>query len=354
MSCRSPSLVPKPLIRSAEADKRLELFMVTSVATILCIRFVLHATGYPQLAIRGLHIAHVLLGGALMVLSIVILLAFIDRYSSDLAAVVGGIGFGAFIDELGKFVTMDNNYFFQPTVALIYITFVLLYIFSQMINGEQLTHEECLLNALELVKDAVIKDLDIQERKRALELLDGCDPSDPLVKVFKDMLAGMECIQTPDPGIYTRCREGARRVYHWLVSRRWFVNAVIAFFIIQSVVTLFEAALLVMIKLADSFLQLRLISISMASWLELLAATVSSILVLSGVLMIRRNRLAAYYRFKNAMLVQILLVQTFAFYRDQLSALTALAINIVILLTLRYMIAQESSADSADVLRSLS
>ncbi|MDI9616827.1 MAG: hypothetical protein QFX31_05640 [Methanothrix sp.] len=205
MDWRPSSLVPKHLIRSAEADKRLELFMVTSVATILCIRFILHATGYPQLAVRGLHIAHVLLGGALMILAIVILLAFIDRYSSDLAAVIGGIGFGAFIDELGKFVTMDNNYFFQPTIALIYITFVLLYIFFQMINGEQLTHEERLLNALELVKDAVIKDLDIQERKRALELLDGCDPSDPLVRVFKDMLARMECIPAPDPGIYTRC-----------------------------------------------------------------------------------------------------------------------------------------------------
>lgn len=347
MNCRPSSLILKPLIRSAEADRRLELFMVTSVVTILCIRFILHATGYPQLAIRGHHIAHVLLGGALMVLAIVMLLAFIDRYSSDLGAVIGGIGFGAFIDELGKFVTMDNNYFFQPTVALIYITFVLLYIFSQMINGEQLTHEERLLNALELVKDAVVKDLDIQERRRALELLEGCDPSDPIVRVFKDMLAGMECIPVPDPGIYTRCREGARRVYHWLVSRKWFVNAVIAFFIAESVLTLFEAALLVMIKLADSFLHLKLISISMASWLEILAATISSILVLSGVLIIRRNRLAAYYRFKNAMLVQILLVQTFAFYRDQLSALTALGINIVILLTLRYMIAQESSADRA-------
>ncbi|WP_369424505.1 hypothetical protein, partial [Methanothrix sp.] len=148
-----------------------------------------------------------------------------------------------------------------------------------------------------------------------------------------------------DPGIYTRCRDWTRGIYHWLVSRRWFVNAVIAFFIIQSVVTLFEAALLVMIKLADSFLHLSLISISMASWLEILAAAISSILVLSGVLMIRRNRLAAYYRFKNAMLVQILLVQTFAFYRDQLSALTALGVNIMIFLTLRYMIDQESSND---------
>ncbi len=339
----SPS---RPLIRSVEADRRLEMFLVTAVTTILCIRFLLRITGYPQLAIRGLHIAHVLLGGALMVAAIVILLTFLDSYSSDLAAVVGGIGFGAFIDELGKFVTKDNNYFFQPTIALIYITFVLLYISFQLINGRKfLTHEERLLNVLELVKDAVIKDLDIHERKRALELLDGCNPSDPLVRVFRGMLLEMECIPQPEPGIYTRCRENARRVYLWLVSRQWFVNAVIAFFIIHSVLALFDASLLVLIKMTSSFNHLNLISLGLTDWFELLATAFSSLLVLSGIFKIRRNRLAAYQRFKTAMLVEIFLVQTFAFYRDQLAALAVLSFNITILLTLRYMIRQEEYSE---------
>ena len=54
-------------------------------------------------------------------------LGYINKSSYYLVATLGGLGFGAFINELGKFITGDNDYFCQLTVALIYIIFVLLY-----------------------------------------------------------------------------------------------------------------------------------------------------------------------------------------------------------------------------------
>src|SRR5215204_5622282 len=87
-----------------------ETLLITGVATILVIRTQLWLTNYPQLGGGGLHIAHLLYGGVFMVLAIGLLVTFLGRSPRFPAAVVGGVGFGFFIDELGKFITSDNNY----------------------------------------------------------------------------------------------------------------------------------------------------------------------------------------------------------------------------------------------------
>src|SRR3982751_6648780 len=104
-------------IRSAEPEL-LDTFFVSAVSTVVLIRILLEATGYPQLGGGGLHIAHVLWGGLGMLVAIVLLLLYLSPTTRLVAAVVGGAGFGAFVDELGKFVTSDNNYFFKPTAAI--------------------------------------------------------------------------------------------------------------------------------------------------------------------------------------------------------------------------------------------
>src|ERR1700730_4633181 len=120
------------IARSAQPGL-IDTFLVTAVLTILTIRVYLKAANYPQIGGGGVHVAHDLWGGLGMVAAIGSLLGFLGSATQGWAALGGGIGFGAFVDELGKFVTADNNYFFKPTAALIYTTFVVLILVTREI-----------------------------------------------------------------------------------------------------------------------------------------------------------------------------------------------------------------------------
>ncbi len=375
----------RQLIRYIQGENLLELFLVTAVASILGIRFFLAMTGYPQVSGHGLHIAHVLIGGVFMLICIVILLSFLNKSARDLAAVLGGLGFGAFIDELGKFVTSDNNYFFQPTIGLIYVTFILLYFLVKKINSRRwLTEEERLINVLEISKEAVLKDMDAREKQIAIDLLMESDQMSPVIKSLKELLGTIESAPVPAPGIYTRTKEHVRSLYQRIVKRRWFTKALVGFFLLEAVVSLlvsldltvglYNAILwtiisvvllgiyrytrskkstirriicaLVMLALAAvlalSFEGLKLPVLPAVDWLQIGFTVLAGILVVAGIYSLRKNRLRAYNYFKNSVLVYIFFVQVFTFFDYQFYGLVGLGVNILTLGVLRYMISQES------------
>ena len=175
-----------------------ENFLIASIVTIFVIRFFLKITDYPQLSGSGLHIAHLLWGGFFMLTSLLLLLSFLGRGILGLASILGGIGFGAFIDELGKFVTSDNNYFFQPTIAIVYVIFIFIYIISKALaKDKKITPKEYLVNTLEMVAEAVMNDLDSEEKKRALLYLQKSDQKDPLVKSLREFFSQVQSIPAP-------------------------------------------------------------------------------------------------------------------------------------------------------------
>jgi len=99
--------------------------LVSFALSVSAIRIFLEITGYPQIGSDELHFAHVLWGGLLLFASSLLPLIFVNKRILDISALLSGIGVGLFIDEVGKFITQTNNYFYPAAAPIIYVFFLL-------------------------------------------------------------------------------------------------------------------------------------------------------------------------------------------------------------------------------------
>src|SRR4051794_14542787 len=93
--------------RRLDLGSKQDTVIVCAVVTVLIIRLQLWITNYPQLGGGKLHIAHLLWGGLLMLTAVGLLLSYNGPKVRTAGAILGGVGFGFFVDELGKFITSD-------------------------------------------------------------------------------------------------------------------------------------------------------------------------------------------------------------------------------------------------------
>jgi hypothetical protein len=382
--------------RSFYGEDLLENFLVSAVASVLVIRLILSLTGYPQIGGAGLHIAHMLWGGLLMLAAIFIALGFLSRPAHEWAAVLGGIGFGAFIDEMGKFLTNDNDYFFQPTIAIIYVMFILIYLAIRGIfNFRPRTQYENLANAFELMKHGSINGLNSEDEKTVLNALENCDPANPLVIHLREMLPHIRIVPTRRPYLLNRFKHWLDTSYQTVITRWWFAGVVIAFFGFTAVTGFsvsigvisfpwniilgLSAAGIILLALLQLWekripnlqipLSVGVIAVSVltawvilinpekavlpfADWAQFICSSVSAALIVSGMVFMARSRLIAYQMFQRAILVSVLLTMVFAFYEYQFYALVGVFLNVLILFALRYMISREKTKAKKETLLS--
>ena len=335
--------------RNAEFGELQETFLVAAVATILVIRTQLWLTNYPQLGGAGLHIAHLLYGGILMLIAIGILETLLGPSARRPAAVIGGVGFGFFIDELGKFITADNNYFFEPAAALIYLIFVGLFMLTRAMQRHRgLSSMERISNALDLVGEAARRNFDRHEKARALELLEGADRDDPLVKSIRRLIQSLDAMPAAEPSRIARWAAALRRRYFELVERDWFrplVGWAFVVWALLSLATVVELVLSLGLHLGGArhgFQRDSLGHLSFINIASVASGAVSATLVAWGLRLLRAGRrLDAYRMFERALLVSIFVTRVFAFVESQFGAVFGLSIDLLLLVTLRYMTRQE-------------
>jgi hypothetical protein len=159
------------ITRSATGPGAAEAFTIIAIATVLITRLYLALTGYPQVGGGDLHIAHALYGGALMMLALLIGWLMLGFGARAACVILGGIGFGLFLDEVGKFVTKNNDYFYGPAAEIMYILVVVVLVGARIVRDfRPLSARECLASAAMVAADGVARGLAARRREIGLGL----------------------------------------------------------------------------------------------------------------------------------------------------------------------------------------
>ncbi len=160
-------------VKRESAERYLMVTLVSFAGAVILIRLFLELTGYPQVGNSELHIAHVLWGGLLLFAASLLSLLFANRWAYSAGALLAGIGIGLFIDEVGKFITQNNDYFFPAAAPIIYAFFlltVLLYLQVRRPSPRDARIE--LYHALEAFEEVLDRDLSAKERANLEARLD--------------------------------------------------------------------------------------------------------------------------------------------------------------------------------------
>ncbi|MFN8619782.1 MAG: hypothetical protein U0869_11650 [Chloroflexota bacterium] len=161
----------RPLIgqRRDRGARYLLLMIVAFAITVIATRLYLDLTGYPKIGGGGLHVAHLLWGGLLLVVGALLILLFVGRRALILSALAAGVGVGLFIDEVGKFLTETNDYFFAPAAPIIYGAVLLLLLVWLVAGRGTPGRNEATQAAIEALRDLADGRLTPADRDRVVE-----------------------------------------------------------------------------------------------------------------------------------------------------------------------------------------
>jgi hypothetical protein len=342
-ACKLQTMRIVRVVRNVEFSRLFDSFFISAVSTILLVRFYLIITGYPQIGGSTLHISHLLPGTILMLASILIMLAAVNRAARDFGAVLAGIGFGLSWDELGKFITQTNNYFFKPTLGLIYLTFVLLYLLARYAGQKRLSQDDYIANAIDLIKEAAIKDLDSWEYEHAKELMLHVSPNHVLYQPTMEMLKKVKPTSQRKPLLIDKIvaivMKPVHRLSEWRYFTRMFVFVAITYGVVNIVVTfayLYGA-------FNAEHINLSILKGNESDLAGALSALITVVLLSCGAYYYWRGKhKRAYELFESGLLIEIFVGQIILFFKSPQVAVIGLLVTLFILVNVKLLSVEEA------------
>jgi hypothetical protein len=232
MQPRRRSIIPWKLVQRENAVRYMLISLLSFVATVSVVRSFLVLTGYPQIGSGTLHIAHVLWGGLILYIAAILPLIYISPRLHIVGAILSGVGMGLFIDEVGKFITRQYDYFFPAAAPIMYVFFLLVVILVVMIQRPTVIDGRAeLVQALEIVREQLYRPLEPVEREHIERDLSKVVESDPDI-LHQDMAKHLLDLVRSDPRTAPETRPAwwlrlTKQLEQWLTERRlsWLLGA---------------------------------------------------------------------------------------------------------------------------------
>jgi hypothetical protein len=221
---------PNPFIIVSDRSSQLIMIILVSCAlTVALTRLFLVLTGYPQIGNSTFHLAHALWGGLALFLAGTTVLALQNRGAALVGALLTGIGFGLFVDEVGKFITQRNDYFFPLAAPIIYASLLLILLLSELARRHQLRSPRAhLLAAISLsqtIADGTISPTEIKAMENHIRQARTGSLDDASAALLDGIEASMALAdRVDDPFTFTFAARTTRRIRHlvdsWLPANR--------------------------------------------------------------------------------------------------------------------------------------
>lgn len=325
--------------------------------TVVGTRLYLEATGYPQIGNATFHVAHALWGGLLLVIASLLMLIYANRWIKTLSAILTGVGVGLFIDEVGKFITQSNDYFFPLAAPIIYIAFLLIVLAYLIVRRQSSSNTRA--NMYKVVSDleeVLEDDLSVSERDFMLERLQPITVQTErpdlaaLAQHITAFLQSEAVPVIPDREVRGSQLLGRlKQIEERYLPRRRVRLLLIAAFLLDGIFTLFGLTLLVGLISGGPLLQSELVQALLADNIHVTGITslnwyavMTGLEILSGLLIfigalafaLRRDAQAVTLGVM-ALIISLIFTNTLSFYFDQFSVLLDSLYSFLALLALQ-------------------
>jgi hypothetical protein len=342
------------LVFHVDAEINTILMLVSFAASVTFTRAFLYLTGYPQIGNDELHISHILWGGLLMFAALLLLMLYGNRWIQTLAAIMSGIGIGFFIDEVGKFITQTNDYFYPAAAPIIY-SFFLLTIIVLMIAQKRKKPDtrKTMYEVLDHLDDYLDHSLSAKESETLLRKvdtvaeLDGDEDIKQLAAALSTVLNSQNLTHPPRKILFIERIESffnekllkalTRKRARILLAAAWIAWGIWSLLSPLKVILNRrneEALLSIIDSMVDAHLIDAAITQSLFQLRILLSLSLGILIILAAIiLLLKKDRIAAYVAFWT-LLISITVSNLLLFYFDQFSTIFNAAVQFFLLFTL--------------------